>query len=244
MAFSLEFLLPFPYNKPMPFKKINLNSRSLRHLLASLGLLIGLIYLGFFAYRYWDALSNFFNVEKQVVSFGRQFSTANIFNFCVLILLTALGSAVPFLSNAVLAVFNGVVFGPWLGLVMNLLANSLGNFLSLKILSKFNITDREKSFSDKLEVLQKIDNPYLAISLGYMVPIFPTLLVNYLVTESKLPLKKWLPCVLVGVFPTSCLYAFGGDAILKGNIKRILVLLVLGLLVYGLVKWMLNRKKA
>ena len=107
-------------------------------MLASLGLLIGLIYLGFFAYRFWDNLSDFFNVEKQVVSFGRQFSTANLFNFCVLILLTALGSAVPFLSNAVLAVFNGVIFGPWLGLVMNLMANSLGNFLSLKILSKKN----------------------------------------------------------------------------------------------------------
>ncbi|MGT2894015.1 VTT domain-containing protein [Streptococcus downei] len=228
----------------MPFKKINLKSRSLRYLLASLGLLIGLIYLGFFAYRFWDNLSDFFNVEKQVVSFGRQFSTANLFNFCVLILLTALGSAVPFLSNAVLAVFNGVVFGPWLGFVMNLLANSLGNFLSLKLLSKITITEREKSFSDKLDFLKKINNPYLAISLGYMVPVFPTLLVNYLVMEMNLPLKKWLPCVLIGVFPTSCLYAFGGDAIIKGNIKRILVLLVLTLLVYLVVKWMLKRKKA
>ncbi|EFQ58015.1 SNARE-like domain protein [Streptococcus downei F0415] len=177
----------------MPFKKINLKSRSLRYLLASLGLLIGLIYLGFFAYRFWDNLSDFFNVEKQVVSFGRQFSTANLFNFCVLILLTALGSAVPFLSNAVLAVFNGVVFGPWLGFVMNLLANSLGNFLSLKLLSKITITEREKSFSDKLDFLKKINNPYLAISLGYMVPVFPTLLVNYLVMEMNLPLKNGCP---------------------------------------------------
>ncbi|EFQ58038.1 hypothetical protein HMPREF9176_1958 [Streptococcus downei F0415] len=53
-----------------------------------------------------------------------------------------------------------------------------------------------------------------------------------------------MPCVLIGVFPTSCLYAFGGDAIIKGNIKRILVLLVLTLLVYLVVKWMLKRKKA
>lgn len=228
----------------MSLKKINLRGRSLRRLIALLGLVIGLFYLSFFLYRYRDNLSAFFNLEQQVLSLGRQFSSANAVNFCVLILLTALGSAVPFLSNAVLAVFNGVVFGPWLGLLMNLIANSLGNFLALKILSKITIIEREKSFSEKLDFLKKIDNPYLAISLGYMVPIFPTLLVNYLVIELDFPLKKWWPCVLVGVFPTSCLYAFGGDAILKGNIKRVFILLVLALLVYLLARTYINKRRA
>ncbi|EHI75435.1 membrane protein [Streptococcus criceti] len=228
----------------MSLKKINLRGRSLRRLIALLGLVIGLFYLSFFLYRYRDNLSAFFNLEQQVLSLGRQFSSANAVNFCVLILLTALGSAVPFLSNAVLAVFNGVVFGPWLGLLMNLIANSLGNFLALKILSKITIIEREKSFSEKLDFLKKIDNPYLAISLGYMVPIFPTLLVNYLVIELDFPLKKWWPCVLVGVFPTSCLYAFGGDAILKRNIKRVFILLVLALLVYLLARAYINKRRA
>lgn len=227
----------------MSFKKINLKGQSLRRLIALSGLVVGLFYLSFVLFRYRDNLNSFFNLEQQVLSLGRQFSSANAVNFCVLILLTALGSAVPFLSNAVLAVFNGVVFGPWLGLLMNLIANSLGNFLALKILSKITIIEREKSFSEKLDFLKKIANPYLAISLGYMVPIFPTLLVNYLVIELNFPLKKWLPCVLVGIFPTSCLYAFGGDAILKGNIKRLIILLLMALIVYFLVKAVVSKKR-
>ncbi|MFC3932814.1 VTT domain-containing protein [Streptococcus dentapri] len=228
----------------MNFKKIDLKDRSLRRIFSLLGILVGIIYFSFLLVRYWPIILDFINVEKQVANLGRQLSSANLVNFCVLIILTALGSAVPFLSNAVLAVFNGVVFGPGLALLMNLTANTLGNFLVLKILKLINITEREKSFSDKLDILKKMDNPYLAIILGYMLPIFPTLLVNYLITEWQLPLKKWLPCVLVGVFPTSCLYAFGGDAIINGNIKRILILIVLAVLAYLLIRNLLFRKRA
>ncbi|MGT2929535.1 TVP38/TMEM64 family protein [Streptococcus dentasini] len=220
----------------MAFKKLELKSRSLRRILSLVGLLIGIIYFSFLLLRYWDVLLSYVNVEKQVANWGRQLSTANVINFCVLILLTALGSAIPFLSNSVLAVFNGVVFGPWIALVMNVLANTLGNFFVLRVLKIVNITEREKNFSDKMAILKQVDNPYVAVSLGYMIPVFPTLLVNYLVTEIQLPLKKWLPCVAIGIFPTSCLYAFGGDAIINGNVKRLLLLFVLAGIVYLLVR--------
>lgn len=39
--------------------------------------------------------------------------------------------------------------------------------------------------------------------------------------------KNFILMVAVGMFPTSALYAFGGDALFKGNYTRLLVIILL-----------------
>ncbi|WP_252904497.1 hypothetical protein [Secundilactobacillus silagei] len=38
----------------------------------------------------------------------------------------------------------------------------------------------------------------------------------------------------LGSLPTSTLYAFGGDAVLHGNVKLLLIIVVIALLLFGL----------
>jgi uncharacterized membrane protein YdjX (TVP38/TMEM64 family) len=67
----------------------------------------------------------------------------------------------------------------------------------------------------------------LRLIISFMVPIIPSIIVNYACAQEKMNLKQFLPLVIIGMLPTSFLYAFGGDAIFRGNIKRLVVDVVL-----------------
>ncbi|HIW70634.1 MAG TPA: hypothetical protein H9876_04600, partial [Candidatus Limosilactobacillus merdipullorum] len=69
------------------------------------------------------------------------------------------------------------------------------------------------------------------------------IIVNYACAKEKLNFKQFLPLVVLGMLPTSFLYAFGGDAIFRGSIKRIVVTVVLILAVVCCYKIIVNRKK-
>src|SRR5699024_11693675 len=66
-------------------------------------------------------------------------------------------------------------------------------------------------------------------------PVVPTILINYHVAEEKLPWRKWLLYVTIGVAPSSLIYALGGDAVIVGNVRRLIVLGVIIALGYVLV---------
>lgn len=49
--------------------------------------------------------------------------------------------------------------------------------------------------------------------------------------------KNFILMVAVGMFPTSALYAFGGDALFKGNYTRLLVIVVLIVIILLLTRF-------
>ena len=74
-----------------------------------------------------------------------------------------------------------------------------------------------------------------------MIPVVPTILINYHVAEEKLPWRKWLLYVTIGVAPSSLIYALGGDAVIAGNVRRLIVLGVIIALGYVLVTQLTTR---
>ena len=78
--------------------------------------------------------------------------------------------------------------------------------------------------------------------LGYMIPVIPTLLINYHVAKIKLPWRRWVLYVTIGVLPSSLLYALGGDAVVAGNLRLIIVLLVIFIAI-SLLGTYIKRKK-
>ena len=139
------------------------------------------------------------------------------------------------MSNAIFAIFNGVVYGPYIGFGMNLLGNVLGNFIFIKLLNVVDITDSENKLKKRFSGIQALENKNYGIILGYMIPVVPTILINYHVAEEKLPWRKWLLYVTIGVAPSSLIYALGGDAVIAGNVRRLIVLGVIIALGYVLV---------
>ncbi|WP_249927632.1 TVP38/TMEM64 family protein [Streptococcus vicugnae] len=151
------------------------------------------------------------------------------------------------MSNAIFAVFNGLIYGPVIGFLMNLTANVLGNFVFVKILEmidlKENDTKLKKHFASLKNVIDAVENQELGIMIGYMIPVIPTILINYHVAKIKLPWRRWFFYVTVGVAPSSLLYALGGDAVVAGNIKRIIVLFVVFVSITLLGSYFKRKKK-
>lgn len=218
-------------------KKVKYGYDELRRFLVLFGVVLVLGYFILYVIGHWELLARFWesNSQAEINRVISQLRHKTILNFVVLVILTAVTAAIPFMSNAVFAIFNGVVYGPYIGFGMNLLGNVLGNFIFIKLLNVVDITDSENKLKKRFSGIQALENKNYGIILGYMIPVVPTILINYHVAEEKLPWRKWLPYATIGVAPSSLIYALGGDAVIAGNVRRLIVLGVIIALGYVLV---------
>lgn len=84
-------------------------------------------------------------------------------------------------------------------------------------------------------------HPTLGMTLGFMVPVIPSVLVDYTAARLETPPNKFLSMVIVGMFPTSFIYAFGGDAIFNGDIKKLAGALIGIAILFIMAWWLVNR---
>lgn len=144
-----------------------------------------------------------------------------IADMALLTVIIALMNAIPGLSNSVICIFAGLCYGPVLGLLVNWCGNILGNCLVAALIRQLHFS---KHFKQRrlLNELMSFKYPAVGMTLGYMIPIIPSVLVNYSVVQMGMSRLQFLIMVVIGMLPTSFLYAFGGDAIFKGDLKRLI----------------------
>lgn len=155
----------------------------------------------------------------------------------MLVIIIAMMNAIPGLSNSVICIFAGVCYGPVVGLCINWLGNIVGNCLVAGLITHIHFSDKFKH-NKSLQRLTDAKHPLIALTMGYMIPIIPSALVNYAVVQMHTSRKRFLTMVAIGMFPTSYLYAFGGDAIIKGDLKRIigaLIIIIALIVIYKIV---------
>ena len=181
-------------------KKVKYGYDELRRFLVLFGVVLVLGYFILYVIGHWELLVRFWesNSQAEINRVISQLRHKTILNFVVLVILTAVTAAIPFMSNAIFAIFNGVVYGPYIGFGMNLLGNVLGNFIFIKLLNVVDITDSENKLKKRFSGIQALENKNYGIILGYMIPVVPTILINYHVAEEKLPWRKWLLYVTIG----------------------------------------------
>lgn len=200
----------------------------------SLGILglVGLLFAIWINYR--EVVTTFFAYafdRQTLINLLRHQGKHNAVLFMAVI---AIGSAIPGMPIAAVAVLSGVCFGSWLGFGINIVGIFFGNLLALYILGEFPHKSRPSRFRPIADRLKNMNHPRLGLSIGYAVPMLPTLLVNYAAIEMKMSLRNKAICILIGSLPVSFLYAFGGDALLIGNTKTVVITVVLILLLFGL----------
>ncbi len=83
-------------------------------------------------------------------------------------------------------------------------------------------------------------HPKIGIMVGYMVPIIPSSVINFATTTLNLQVREILMSIIIGVIPSSVLYACGGEALFHGYSKTALLLiasvLILTLLIVVIYK--------
>lgn len=144
-------------------------------------------------------------------------------------------NAIPGMSN----ILAGLCYGPWIGLAINWGGNILGNCIVESLIKRVDFSHRFKK-NKFLNWLMAQKHPSLGMTLGFMVPVIPSVLVDYTAARLKVPANKFLLMVIVGMFPTSFIYAFGGDAIFNGNAKKLIGSLI-GIAILFIIAWLLVR---
>ena len=150
----------------------------------------------------------------------------------LLVALIGILNAIPGMSNSVVCIFAGLCYGPIVGFLINWVGNILGNSTVMSIIRKINLSKRVKK-NKILHYLLQQKHPLIALTIGFMIPVIPSVLVNYAGARLNVSRKHYLAMVTVGMAPTSFLYAFGGDAIFKGNIRRLIGVAIAILILIG-----------
>lgn len=139
----------------------------------------------------------------------------------LLIVILCVASCIPGIPVALFGVMAGLCLGRGLGFVVNLTGMVAGNMLAVYGLAHY---DRQQRSHPHGSYQQKVANwlnhwryPELGLILGYMIPLVPTSLVDWLLQESKLPKGLQGRVMLLGLLPTAMFYAIGGDAVLRGD---------------------------
>lgn len=160
----------------------------------------------------------------------------------LLIFLVAIFTAIPGFPISAIAIFIGVCYGRLTGSFMNIIGCSLGNILSIYLIRDFKLDNKSKKSGHWIETLSKSKHPDISLTIAYMIPFIPSVLINYTTNQLNLTFKQFIWIVIIGAIPSSVLYAYGGDALFKGNFKAIIILIVFILILVG-VFWIINKKR-
>lgn len=151
----------------------------------------------------------------------------------ILIVVIGLLNAIPGLSNSLLCILAGLCYGPWIGLLINWLGNFLGSVILVELIRHVDVSAKLKA-NRLLHALTNRRHPRLGLTLGYMIPVVPSVLVDYAGVQMKLSRYQFAVMILVGTLPTSFLYAFGGDALFNVDFKRMGAVVIALLILIGL----------
>lgn len=157
--------------------------------------------------------------EKEILL--RMIRAHGFTNSLLLLVLIATLNSIPGLSNSVVCIFAGLCYGPLFGFIINWMGNVLGNCIVMSLIRKIDISKKFKQHK-LLKFLMDQKHPLIGLTIGFMIPVIPSVLANYAGARLNVSRKQYLMMVLVGMAPTSFLYAFGGDAIFKGDLTRII----------------------
>lgn len=198
----------------------------------------GLLLVGILGYLLWNKflpdIQMLINpkVSKEILM--KSVRSHGISTGVLLVVLTSIMCAIPGLPTSIIGVLIGICYGPLVGSILNIIGNALGNVLSIFLMGKFKFMDESKTSNHWVKTISTSKHPYIGITFAYMIPVIPSFLVNYTATIMKVKAKNLIWMIIFGVLPSSILYAFGGDALFRGNHTKAL-LLVASVLIFALL---------
>ncbi|MBW2990566.1 VTT domain-containing protein [Candidatus Woesearchaeota archaeon] len=174
-------------------------------------------------------------LQEFVLGFG-------VFGVLALVLLQILQVIIAPLDYISITMLGGLIFGPFLGFILNYIGRVAGSILAFLIARKFGQPFIEKIIPKKdIKKYDKLwDKGLLAIFIMYWLPFFPDDAFSYLGGISKIKLKTFIVLVslahMTGVLTTTLAGTLGETAWFLHPAFLIIgpVTLVLGLIIFGI----------
>ena len=173
---------------------------------------------------------------KYIESYG---SLAIVFSF----LLTLFVNAIGFPPAIIFSTANTLIFGIVPGIVLSVVAETVGVTISFQLL-RFFFRDSAKKIIKKSKRLSNVDkysskNGFTVMLIARMVPYVPSGILNAAGALSSMSLRDYFLASLVGKFPSTGIEAIiGHDAILQEeDFTRIIVVVIFAIILIGWAWW-------
>ena len=173
-------------------------------------------------------------------------SMAVVFAFLLTLFVNALG----FPPAIIFSTANTLIFGIFWGIVISVVAETVGVTISFLLL-RFFFRDQAEKIISKSKFLSKIDNysgkkGFIVMLIARMVPYLPSALLNAVGALSALSLRDYFIASLIGKFPSTAIEAIiGHDAILQEeDPTRIIVVVICAIILIGWAWYYEKKTKA
>lgn len=196
--------------------------------------LIAFILFGVYLVRYSPLASKltYESIKTLVESFG-------LAGVLVFISIYAIGTLIS-IPGTVLTFAGAVLYGPWLGTIVNVVGATIGASFAFFAASYLGRDFIERLMHGKLDAFQRRAerDGFKAILLLRLVPLFPFVGINYAAGLTRIRFKDYFLATLIGIIPGGFVYTYLfatlGDKILTSgfHVKDLMVpevLIALGL---------------
>lgn len=155
-----------------------------------------------FRYSTYSELVNYQNVKSFVNSFG----ILSYFSFIIIYALLTLVS----IPGLILTFVGAVLFGTFLGTLLNLLGATLGACLSFYVARFLGRSFVESLMIGKLKKFyEKVhENAFMGILFVRLIPIFPFIGVNFGAGLCKIKFKDYAIASFIGMIPGTFVYTY------------------------------------
>ena len=197
-----------------------------------------IIALGIFiTVRYFDTFKSL-GTDEGLEKFVNEIQSTGIFGALILILIQTLQVVVAFIPGEFVELGAGVMFGPWLGLLLCLIGLNLGTaliFLFVRWFGKAFVQDnvREREF----ERLKFLNNPRRALIIMFFIFIIPGIpkdILIYPVPLTKVKLHHFMIVSTIARIPTVITSTITGSAVIENNYTLAIVLTVASVILAAL----------
>lgn len=161
---------------------------------------------------------------------------------------TVVGCVVLAVPGVTFAAFAGVLFGPWMGILLCLTATTLGASASF-LAGRFFLRETFKPLAEKNRYLKKLlfdskgKNEVLVLMITRLVPIFPYNLQNFAYGITDIGFWKYTVCTFVFMLPGVAMFTVGAAGFTVSDGSAWYFAAAIGLLVLVLVVgWLLRRR--
>lgn len=195
--------------------------------LIAIALILG---LGIFiTVRYFDTFKSL-GTDDGLERFVNEIQSTGIFGALILTLIQTLQVVVAFIPGEFVELAAGVMFGPWLGLIICLIGLNLGTLLIFGFVRWFGkafVFDNVKI--KQLEKLNFLNNPRRALIIMFFIFIIPGIpkdVLIYLVPLTKVKLHHFMIISSIARIPTIITSTITGSAVMEDNYILAIILTV------------------
>ena len=203
--------------------------------------IIVLVAIFIFLFVYFYDEIKLINTKEGLESFLVKLRAHGVLGSVILVLIQLMQVVVVFIPGEFVEIASGIMFGPWLGLILCLIGLNLGTcviWLLVKLLGRpFVEHNVSHKWSDKLTFLKDENRALIILFFIFLIPGIPKDILIYPVPLTKISLSKFMLVSSVARIPSVVSSTFLGSYILSQNYIPALIIMGVSLIlaVVGLV---------